>query len=340
MYNLIRKYPKLNSVANYINNQLLYQNLKKAINKKDSIIGRHPLNVQIQTVSACNGKCQFCPYQGSWHQNNPGKMSQKTYEKIIQNLKNYKIGKFCPYLENEPLTDITLFDKIEYAVKYLTYEKVEISTNLALLNDDNIQIFKKIFPKISHELWISFHGASRESYEDIMGLDFDKVMNNVMSVMELLQDNPLNIVIRGAGVPRDKSKDYKSWFSRDEYINFWEKQLSPFKIKPKILYFSYHDRAGSKQLTNKGLNFDFCRENLKRFYCCRFDGWVHFLYTGEPILCCMDYNRETVFDSNINDKTIEEIFTSPFFIDIIKKGSGIISSEKNFICKRCISPGG
>jgi hypothetical protein len=327
-------------IINTKNNLIDGYNLRRVINKNGAVIGRYPLNVQIETVSTCNGKCQFCPYQGSWGQINPGKMSWKTYERIIQGLKNYKIGVFCPYLNNEPLTDIELFDKIEYAVKRLDIKRIEISTNLSLLNNVNLSRMKKLLPTIPHELWISFHGVSRETYEDIMGLNFDKTISNVMSVIELLQDTPLNIVIKGAGIPKNNSKDYKHWFSSEDYHSFWKKQLCQFKKKPKIYYFQYHDRAGSKQLTNKGLNFDFCRKDLNRFYCIRFDKWAHFLYTGELILCCMDYNRETVFDSNINDKTIEEIFASPSFIDMIKKGTGLSSSDKGFICKRCISPGG
>lgn len=327
-------------MVNTKNNLISSYNLRRAIKNNRPIIGRHPLNIQIETVSTCNGKCQFCPYQGSWNQSNPGKMSWKTYELIIQNLKGYKIGKFCPYLNNEPLTDIELFDKIEYAVKNLDIKKVEISTNLALLNDDNILRMKKLLPTIPHEIWISFHGAGRETYEDIMGLNFDKTITNIMSIMELLQDIPLKIVIRGAGIPRDGSKDYKHWFSKDDYLKFWDRQLSQFKKRPKIEYFSYHDRAGSRQLTNKGLNFNYCRKDLMGFYCIRFDQWAHFLYTGELILCCMDYNRETVFNTNINEKTFKEIFTSPYYLDLIKKGCGINPSERDFICKRCISPGG
>ncbi|MBF0541818.1 MAG: hypothetical protein HQK91_10260 [Nitrospirae bacterium] len=327
-------------LINAKNNLVDGYKLRRVINKKTAIIGRYPLNVQIETVSTCNGKCQFCPYQGSWNQKNPGKMSWETYEKIISDLTNYKIGVFCPYLSNEPLIDVELFDKIEYAVKHLDFNRVEISTNLSLLNSDNLLRMKKLLPTIPHELWISFHGVSRETYEDIMGLSFDKALNNVMSVVELLQDVPLKVVIKGAGLPRDDSKDYKRWFTKEDYHNFWNKQFSKFKKKPQIYYFLYHDRAGSRQLTDKGLNFDFCRKDLKDFYCIRFDKWLHFLYTGELILCCMDYNKETVFDSNINDKTIKEICESPYFIDLIKKGTGMSPSDKDFICKRCISPGG
>lgn len=318
-----------------------YKKLRKSLENSKPVIGRYPLNVQIQTVSACNGKCAFCPYQGSWHHKHPGKMSWEMYERIIQNLRNFKIKKFCPYLENEPLLDVGLFKKIRYAVENLNPEWVEISTNLSTLNEDKLQGIREIFSRTPHEIWISFHGVSKESYEEIMGLSFEKTLNNVIRLVELAQEEPLNIVIRGAGMPRIEEANLKNWFGKDEYLAFWKRKLSGFKKRPKISFFTYHDRAGSKQLRDKGMNFNFTfRDDLNEFYCVRFDRWLHFLYTGESILCCMDYNRETAFCENIKDKTIEGLFSSSRFIELIKKGIGMVESEDDFICKRCISPGG
>ena len=318
-----------------------HKKLRETLKNSRPVIGQYPLNVQIQTVSACDGQCAFCPYQGSWHHKHPGKMSWEMYERIIQNLRNFKIKKFCPYFGNEPLLDIGLFKKIRYAVENLHPEWVEISTNLSTLSADNLREIKEILPRVPHEIWVSFHGASKESYEDIMALSFEKTLNNVIRLVELAQGEPLNIVIRGAGTPRNEEANLKNWFGKKEYYAFWERELSGFKKRPEISFFTYHDRAGSKQLKDKEMSFNtIIRDDLNEFYCMRFDKWLHFLYTGEPILCCMDYNRETAFCENIKDKTIEGLFSSRRFIELIKKGTGMIESEKDFICKRCISPGG
>jgi len=318
-----------------------YSNLKDAIENKKAIIGRYPLNVQIQTISACNGKCGFCPYQGSWQEKNRGKMSWETYEKLIKNLKNYKIRKFCPYFENEPLLDPGLFEKIRYAVDNLNPEYVELSTNLSVLTDDKLREIEEVLPKIPHLILISFHGVSKESYQDIMGLDFDRSLNNVLRLVELSQKVPLRISIHGAGAPMLPETNLKNWFGKDEYLAFWGKNISRFKNRPDIFFFTYHDRASSEQLKKRGMSFSLPhRRNLENFYCVRFDRWLHFLHTGEPILCCMDYNKETGFGGKIQDKSVEELFASPCFLDLIKKGSGLVDSREDFICKRCISPGG
>ena len=268
-------------------------------------------------------------------------MTREVYEKIIENLKNYKIRKFCPYLENEPLLDEGLFDKIEYAIARLDFEWVEISTNLAMLNDTKLAGIKETLAAIPHEIWVSFHGASKESYENIMGLNFEKSLNNVLRLVELAQDVPLNIVIRGAGVPQTSSAGLKNWFAEGDYLEFWRKNLAGFKRKPRISFFAYHNRAGSVTMDDKEANVcPAVRKDLSGFYCVRFDRWLHFLYSGEPILCCMDYKRETAFGASVKDKSIEELFSSASFKGLIRKGIGEVDSEENFICKRCISPGG
>lgn len=317
-----------------------YEPLISKLKENKSILDLHPLNIQIQTVSYCNATCYFCPYHGSWHDKNPGRMSMKIYKKIIDNLKGYKIKKFCPYLENEPTLDTDLFEKIAYAIDVLNPEIVEVATNLSVLNEKMLQGLKDVLLKVPHELRVSFHGVDEKSYKEVMGLDFHKSLNNVKKLVKIMQDEPLNLMIRGSGKPRKESPDVKFWFGRDEYQTFWNKELAEFEKQPKIDFFTYHDRASQKQLTHKGVDFNVYREELKDFYCSRFDQWLHFLYTGEPILCCMDYNRETVFPDGINTKTIEELYSSDHFTTILKKATGLTESEDDFICKRCISPGG
>jgi len=318
-----------------------YERLRLALEKGDKIIGRYPINVQIQTISVCNGKCEFCPYVGSWSYRNPGKMTDEVYEKIINELSQYKIRKFCPYLENEPLLDGKLFERIEYAYGVLKPAWVEISTNLSVLNDDILDNIVRLFSRIPHEIWVSFHGVSKDTYEDIMGLSFEKTFSNVIRLVEVAQKIPLNIIIRGAGRPRLLGEELKSWFGEEEYKEFWNGVFSKFKRKPEISFFTYHDRADAEQLKKKGMSFNrIFREDLEGFYCWRFDRWVHFLYTGEPILCCMDYERETGFGKTIVDATVPELYSLPVYKEMLMKGIGMIDSEQDFICKRCVSPRG
>ncbi|CCK80303.1 radical SAM/SPASM domain-containing protein [Desulfobacula toluolica] len=328
------------NIVSKFDNKIKYSELSANLKSGHSIIGRYPLNVQIQTTSSCNAKCYFCPYLESWHKLNPGGMDDDTYESIVNQLSEYTIGKFCPYLENEPFADKKIFDRIEYGVSRLNCRQLEVATNASFLNSSKIDNIIKLFNPINHEIWISFHGINKESYNAIMGLDFDKTKNNVLELIEKSQDSNINIIIRGSGQSRKKRNEMPEWFDEKEFDSFWENEFAKngFKKKPRLNYFTYHDRAG--QIKRNEINFSsIYRNNLENFYCCRFDQWAHFLYTGELILCCMDYHKKTVF-GNINDNNLNQIFNSPGYIRLIKSGIGVEPSKPDFICKKCISPGG
>ncbi|MEW6673301.1 MAG: radical SAM/SPASM domain-containing protein [Thermodesulfobacteriota bacterium] len=306
--------------------------------EKGQITGRHGLNLQIQTISACNAACVFCPYQESWHKSHPGIMTDKMYQTIIDETSRYRIGKFCPYLENEPLLDPRLFDRIEYARSRLNFSLLEISTNAFLLNQTKIDHFSRILPGSSHEIWISFHGIDKESFKSIMGLDFDICRENVLALIEKSQDNDIRIVIRGAGFARRKRENYPAWFNRKQYFKFWRSEFKNhhFKKLPEVRFFTYHDRAG--QIKRNEINFSTTvRSSLKGFYCHRVDQWLHFLYTGELILCCMDYHRTTVF-GDMRTKSLSAILGSDEFISLAEQVTGLTPSADEFLCKKCISP--
>jgi MoaA/NifB/PqqE/SkfB family radical SAM enzyme len=308
--------------------------------RKGNTLGRHRLNVQIQTISSCNASCYFCPFQESWQKFNPGRMSDATYNKIIDELSVYKIGKFCPYLENEPLLDSKIFDRIEYGISMLDFDILELSTNASVLSSNKIENIVDVFERVPHEIRISFHGISQKTYNKIMGLDFEKCRENVLALAEKAQKYDLNIEIRGAGAARKNSESMPNWFGEDEYHKFWNTEFEKhgIKNKPKVKFFTYHDRAG--QIARNEINFiDTVRSSLSGFYCTRFDQWVHYLYTGDLILCCMDYHRETVF-GNINQQSLDEIYHSEKFTDLAKQCAGVATSPDSFICKKCVSPGG
>lgn len=315
-----------------------YRELVAAIESGKNLIGRHPLNIQIQTVSTCNATCYFCPYPESWQKENPGRMTEEVYRKIIGEVSQYKIGKFCPYFD-EPLMDIDVFDRIEYGTSRLDFKILELSTNASLLNKKRLDDIVRSFPPVNHELRVSFHGIDEESFTSIMGLDFDVCKNNTLALIEKSQDHNLNILIRGSGVPRIQKENAPLWFTREQYMNFWNKEFIQhgFKKLPRIEFFTYHDRAG--EISRNEVNFSALRRNLDKFYCDRIDQWAHFLYTGELILCCMDYHHKTVF-GDITKQSLNEIYTSEEFLTIAKKVIGKVESPGDFICKRCVSPGG
>lgn len=307
---------------------------------RNKILGAGPMGLQIQTVSACNASCYFCPYLDSWHKEHPGRMEESLYRRIIDEVSPYQVSKFCPYLENEPLLDRKLFDRIEYGLSRLDYQVLELSTNAALLDARRIEDIVRLFVGVTHEIRISFHGIDQHSYGAIMGLDFDACLTNTLTLIETAQTHDLKIKIRGSGAPGLDNAGAPFWFDREQYLSFWNNlfERHNFRYKPDIDFFRYHDRAGAIKRNEVNFSKDYHR-NLDDFYCERIDRWFHFLYTGELVLCCMDYHKSTVF-GDISRQSLDEIYRSEKYKNIARMAIGIDRSCDDFICKKCISPGG
>ena len=76
-----------------------------------------PYLFQIQTVNQCNGSCLMCPNK-KIKSKKPEKMSDELFKKIIQEIvKESKTTLVLLYLQNEPLIDDELFQKIKLIKK-------------------------------------------------------------------------------------------------------------------------------------------------------------------------------------------------------------------------------
>jgi hypothetical protein len=138
------------------------------------------------------------------------------------------------------------------------------------------------------------------------------------------------------------------YFSRDEYYEYWFGQFEKYNINVESLYvdaFFFHDRAGSLRRSDRDankLNIGKVREigpGHPPFHCPRIDEWIHIMHDGRIRLCCMDYHGEVELP-NIKDMSLVEYFQSDAYQTIFGKVTGALESSPDFICKRCISPGG
>ena len=265
------------------------------------------LNVQIQTTSRCNGKCVMCPYLDSWHKQNPGEMSDEVFERILAELTLRELNKICVYFENEPLMDPKIFRRLARIKETLRFKRLEISTNAALLNREKTEELAWLLEGTRHEIWVSFHGVDKHSYERIMGLDFDRSLGNLQHLLHVADQRGLRVIIRGSGMPVDSSLSHDTPFSREQFMTFWNARINEFGLskRPGLNYFLYHDRSGAIRRNSIRLN-RIPRPNLAGFRCPRIEDWLHFLYTGELCICCMDYHREHVL-GDITTHSLDDI---------------------------------
>jgi len=304
-----------------------------------ALCGRRPgrLSVQIQTTSACNGRCTICPYDGSWHSRNPGRMTDELFERILRELAGRRLEKLCLYLQNEPLLDPSFPARLARACDTLTFGLLELSTNASTLSRPVLESCARVLERVPHEIWVSFHGVDDDSYRRMMGLDFDQTLDNVVSLLKMADRRSLNVTIRSAGLAMPGSEGLSPVsFDAGQMVAFWEQVLRRHGIsrRPRLVHMAYHNRAGSLARPATPV-----RRSLVGFYCRRADEWLHVLYNGDVILCCNDYQRRTVV-GNLANQGLDEVLLGQEFLDLRLKVMGLRSSEEGFLCKLCARPGG
>ncbi len=138
---------------------------------------RSRAEIQIETNTACNATCVMCPYPEVSKEMKPGRMDAPLYEKILGECATEPtVWRLEPFLNNEPFTDVRMVDWIAMAKARVPHAIVTVTTNGSLVTP-------KITDRLIHSgldaIWFSFNGATKETYEQIMGLSFDQVKKNI-----------------------------------------------------------------------------------------------------------------------------------------------------------------
>jgi len=313
-------------------------------------------NVQIATHSRCNANCVFCPYVESWHHDNPGVMAIDVWRRILSELNSpivrpyISTGKICLYLMQEPLLDPLITQKMGEIYEAFPDITIELSTNGAALTPKRTE---QIIEVVRHnqrklDFWISHHGISSTTVDEIMRIDPSKATTNILTFIqrahETLDSDYCTVVLRGAGFDFSRRIVY---FTGLEYATYWDSLLQHHGISRnrQLLvydYFGFHDRAGTIKRIERNANslsYGVVRkiDTEHPLECARLTEWLHFMYDGSIVLCCMDYHREVSLP-NIMHISLEDYFSSPQYQMLKAIFSGEQPSPSGFICTRCSQP--
>lgn len=89
-----------------------------------------PHIVYLQTYTACNGHCRYCPFDDIYGGREPYGMSMDNYATIIEWLRaRWYDGRIGFLLHYEPTLDPDLLEWVEYARAGLPDAKLEVATN-------------------------------------------------------------------------------------------------------------------------------------------------------------------------------------------------------------------
>lgn len=96
-----------------------------------------PRRIQIQTMTGCNYKCDFCPCKTITQP--MGKMDIKMFTNILDQLGPGWDGLLMPFLQNEPFLDKRIPELVKLAREKLPKATIEIQTNGSLLTKELLE---------------------------------------------------------------------------------------------------------------------------------------------------------------------------------------------------------
>lgn len=275
--------------------------------ERDMAAHPFPRVIQLQTINACQAACTMCPYPLFKDIHPRGRMADDLFEKVLDEIaERPEAAAFVPMLQNEPLLDKRLFERIA-AVKSRSGGRIEVElvTNGALLDEEAVA---QIRATGVDYLDISLDALSRETYGRIrIGLDYDQVIAGVERVLAAGLPNT-TIVLRMVR-QRENAAEVAA------FTRHWRARGAV------VFTHTVNNRVGSvpgydERIRIPDSELPVLQKAARRV----FRGWLgccpvpfasaNILHNGDLLMCVQDWARKEVI-GNVRDHTIAELWNGP-----------------------------
>lgn len=265
----------------------------------------------LELVSPCNARCSFCPQRFRGVKRKQALMDVDVIDKITGEIcelarsaqgQNFQVS-LCGMGENllrKPLV-LRALDNVERGADGTIQTLLVTNGSHLTLDLLEHEAFRKL-----NAIQVSFTGYGKESYEDIFGLDYDRVVHNIT---EMAARFPGIMYIRTVDLNREKEH-------RDEFEAFWrDRGLG-------VSFSDYHSRGGHIE------DPEAYPGQLRSFKGCEIFDQVTFISSdGEVLSCCHDVTSATTI-GRCRDEPLSEI--------IARKKEMQRSDFPGFeICRKC-----
>ena len=262
-----------------------------------------PKTILIETQFGCNAGCVFCQYPQIKDDLPRGRMSVPIFEKIAKECAGRGVERFILCLDNEPLMDGSIAEKYAMLKKYCPESVRNLTTNASLLTPEKIE--ELLGSGLINELFLSINGESKEVYEKIMVLPFEKVFKNLEYLCKWLREHP---EIKNA--LRVRVNTVKTRLVAPE-IPAMTKRWEAEGFEMHVIDM---DNRGD-QLDMKTMD----EEEMKPNTTCRRPFHTMVLtWEGQSVICCVDYKREVKL-GNVHEQSVYEIWNGPWATQLRKE---------------------
>jgi radical SAM protein with 4Fe4S-binding SPASM domain len=276
-------------------------------------------NIILETTNVCNAKCIMCPH--ACMQRNAEIMSDETFTCAVNRIKEADLQPVAFILNGfgEPLTDKKIFRRIKSIKQEFKKSMVKIYSNFNIATDESIN-------DIVHcgldEINISFNGFDKGSYENTMGINYERTLTNTDKLLKAKNQKNSHLKVR-------LSMALVSYNENDaqEFIRDWSRQVDSVSVN------RIHTYGGQVKDASGKLKINF---NKPVFPCKYLWNTIVIGVTGDLYLCCLDYNGRYSFGNIKKDKILDMFYSERF--ERIRKLHYERKIDNLGICKYCYTP--
>jgi len=276
-------------------------------------------NIIIETTNLCNARCVMCPH--SIMKREKEVMTDYVFSRVVKKLILEKISPQVFIINGfgEPLTDPKIFERIKKLKRLFPQVPVKFYSNFNLARDSTI---KEIFESGLDEINISLNGYSSKSYEEVMGIKYEKTINNLKRLISEKNKRKSKLTIRlSMALVETNERGAK------RFVEKWEKLVDSVSVNRVHTYGNViKDVSDSYKINYK-----------KMPYPCKYI-WntIVFGVRGDIFLCCLDYEGKYIFGNVLKDNILDSFYSEKFnkIRELHKQGN-----IKNLpICAACYTP--
>ena len=280
-----------------------------------------PRMLMLQTTSACNASCVFCPLPGLRKTLPQGRMDEQLFQRIIAEASRFpELTCVNLFLMNDPLCDRHIVRRIHQTHRLNPQAQVSLWSNAVALRPE---LTDQLLDSPLSSLGVSLHAHHPETYRRLTGRkDFYRVLRDLVHFVEqrLARRPDLSLVLRYVGAAA-MSDDEKA-----ELRSFWADGQVTLDVDDGFLSRAGNLRAPAEVTTpHRWMRGCQALGGPKQ---------AHILYTGQVVLCCMDYQRSTNL-GDLNHSSIQQLWNGPRRRQLLEMLYGVRAAEPGFLCSRC-----
>jgi len=242
-----------------------------------------PRSLHVDTWSFCNGSCQFCRYNTLTRPK--GKMDMKLLQHILDDVATWPrpLEEIVPIHYGEFFTNPDWYEVLKLIETKLPQTAIVLATNGSLLTPQTVAKLTTI--RTLKILNISVNAFYRETYEQLMGLSADTILNvkEAIRYLKVLM-SPITVWISMVYDPSYQTEKEKDLFEQE-----WRPYGTVF-THPASFCQDYRKPTIVSKIPCRSIFIDFV-----------------VLWTGECCMCCWDANGENQV-GDVKNESIMQIW--------------------------------